>query len=118
MLSVPLFGVVYLRCLSSFWRCGHFRCRLVQLPQWSGCTAFLFADELTEDFFNRLHHFVETHSLSCVSTIYYRTMVKNLGIAHRCLDGCCPFLRDVSKIVGYFLQGPACFPCPICEVVP
>src|SRR6266567_1790786 len=57
MLSVPLFGVVYLRCLSSFWRCGHFRCRLVQLPQWSGCTAFLFADELTEDFFNRLHSF-------------------------------------------------------------
>ena len=35
---------------------GRLWCRLVQLPQWSGRPAPLFADELTEDFFNRLPH--------------------------------------------------------------
>ncbi len=52
--DVCLFGFFYLRCLSSFWRSGRFWCQLVQLTQWSGCDAFLFADELGVDFFSTL----------------------------------------------------------------
>src|SRR2546421_3659044 len=37
---------------------SRFQCQSVQLPQWSGLHTSLFADELTENFFNRLAHFL------------------------------------------------------------
>src|SRR5258708_13268202 len=64
------------------------------------------------------HHFVETHSLSCVSTIYYRTMVKNLCIPCCGLDRGRALVRNMPQVVCDLFQAPARLACPVGKVVP
>jgi hypothetical protein len=98
---VPLFGCFYVTCLSSFWRSGLFWCELVERTQWSGHTAFLFTDELGEDFFNRLIN----------SATAYREMDKlivNRIVLQLCYLQSAPSLEEPALRVSQYLE--QCYP--------
>jgi hypothetical protein len=55
---------------------------------------------------------------SYVFQFLFHLLPAYLSIAYRGLNGRCPFLRDVPKIVRHFFKRPACLACPVGEVVP
>lgn len=63
--------------------------------------------------------FSSIRSLSAyIFQFLFHLLPTDLRIAHRGLNGRCPLLRDVSKVVSHFFERPACFTRPMGEVMP
>src|SRR6266487_829290 len=65
-------------------------------------------------------YFMSSPACSLSSYIFqflFHLLPAYLSIAYRGLNGWCPFLRDVPKIVRHFFKRPTCLSCSMGEVM-